>query len=366
MTTRPSTTGSKRRPLLLVLMGLAWLLCLPSAHLRADTTSEREPSGYIDVHCHLFGRGPNRPGSPKDYRGSVRAALSAMNRLGMGTMIVMPPPFSFRNPRRYDVEDLIPVVRRHPGRFGLLGGGGTLNVMIQRAVHEGSTTTRLRQRFIKRAKQVLERGALGFGELTAEHLCLGPKHNHQSAPPDHPLFLALADAAAEHSVPIDIHMEAVPTSMELPKRLLSPPNPRVLTPNVAAFERLLAYNRRAKIIWAHVGWDNTGYRTAELTARLLERHPNLYMSFKISPRDSVARNRPIERGIGLKRDWLAVIRQFPDRFLIGSDQFYVFPGAPPIGPPSEKPTHRFFFLLPDDLRWRLGSQNPKRVFRLED
>ena len=58
--------------------------------------------------------------------------------------------------------------------------------------------------------------------------------------------------------------------------------------------RLLAHNPKAKILWSHMGWDNTGHRTAALTARLLEKHPNLYMSFKISPKDSLAETRPIE------------------------------------------------------------------------
>ncbi len=29
-------------------------------------------------------------------------------------------------------------------------------------------------------------------------------------PPDHPLFLVLAEVAAKYGIPIDLHMEAVP------------------------------------------------------------------------------------------------------------------------------------------------------------
>ena len=51
-------------------------------------------------------------------------------------------------------------------------------------------------------------GAAGFGEMAAEHFSGGTPY--QFAPPDHPLFLLLADIAARHDVPIDQHMNAVP------------------------------------------------------------------------------------------------------------------------------------------------------------
>jgi len=162
-------------------------------------------------------------------------------------------------------------------------------------------------------------------------------------------------------------MEAVPEQMPLPKGLRSPPNPRVLSPNIEVFERLLAHNSKAKILWSHVGWDNTGHRTAALTARLLQKHSNLYMSFKISPKDSLAETRPIDRGHGLKAEWLKVIREFPDRFIIGSDQFYLSPKMRgQIGPRSVEPTNRFFSLLPSDLARKIGYDNPKFIFKLKD
>ena len=259
---------------------------------------------YIDTHNHIVGKLGPRSGSSPDYEGAAGVALKAMNRFGIKKMLIMPPPFPLNPPHTYDIEDLIETVSRHANRFGFLGGGGTLNVMIQEAVAAGSTSEDLRQRFKKRALDILSKRALGFGEMSAEHFSLGKKHHHQSAPPDHLLFLLLADIAAEHNVPIDIHMEAVPEKMPLPTGLSSPPNPSILTPNIKAFERLLAHNKKAKIIWAHVGWDNTGRRTAALVSGMLKRHANLYMSFKISPRDSVSGTRPIERGIGLKREWL--------------------------------------------------------------
>ena len=322
---------------------------------------------YIDAHNHLVGQFRSRSGPAADYHGAAEITLAKMNALGIKKMIIMPPPFSPNHHGIYDLEHLADIVKKYPDRFAFLGGGETLNVIIQEAVHDGCISSQQQRQFMERAREILSMGAVGFGEFAVEHLCLGSKHNHQSAPADHPLFLLLADIAAKHDVPIDIHMEAVPEPMPLPKGLRSPPNPRELSPNIEAFERLLAHNPKAKILWSHVGWDNTGHRTAALTARLLERHPNLYMSFKISPRDSRAETRPIERGRGLKAEWLKVIREFPNRFIIGSDQFYLSPKMRgQIGPRSAEPTHKFFSLLPPDLARKIGYDNPKFIFNLKD
>jgi hypothetical protein len=123
-------------------------------------------------------------------------------------------------------------------------------------------------------------------------------------------------------------------------------------------------------------------------------YPNLYMSFKISPADSVESTCPLRRGHGIRPEWLAVIRAFPNRFVIGSDHFYgtaergmnpergrrmwsegnqgggpfkgMGQGGPKkrVGPPSVGPTMRFFSLLPPDLAEKVGRENPFRIFRL--
>ncbi len=119
-------------------------------------------------------------------------------------------------------------------------------------------------------------------------------------------------------------MEAVPQDMPLPAGLKSPPNAPRLHANIAAFERLLSHNPRAKIIWAHLGSDNTGYRTVELDRRLLLAHPNLYMEIKTDPQ-SHGLNYPLAADGKLKPEWLQLFTDFPDRFVIGSDQHYPEP-----------------------------------------
>jgi len=362
--------GASCRALLYPLIFALVFIAVHNLTISALAGERRPMSGggiYIDAHNHLVGKFRSRSGSATDFYGAARITLAKMDELGIRKMIIMPPPFSPHHPGIYDLEHLADIVKKYPDRFAFLGGGETLNVMIQEAVHDGSVSSRQRRRFIERAGEILSMGAIGFGEFAIEHFCLGRKHNYQSAPADYPLFLLLADVAAKHDVPIDIHMEALPERMPLPKGLRSPPNPRELSPNIEAFERLLAHNPKAKILWSHVGWDNTGHRTAALTAGLLEKHPNLYMSFKISPRDSLAETCPIERGRGLKAEWLEVIREFPDRFIIGSDQFYMSPEMRGrIGPRSVEPTNRFFSLLPPDPARKTGYDNPRFIFNLKD
>ena len=323
---------------------------------------------YIDCHNHLHGyfRSP-RGQEEYDFAGAAKVALASMDQYNINTIIVMPPPFPLNHPNQYTYKELMTVVKKYPGRFAFMGGGGTLNVMIQQAIEAGKTTPAMRSTFEKKAREIVAKGAVGFGEFAAEHFGLGPKHRYETAPPNHPLFLLLADIAAEYNVPIDIHMEAVPEEMPLPAGLSSPPNPKTLRPNIAAFERLLGYNRKARILWSHVGWCNTGRRTASFCATMLRKHPNLYMSFKISPMDSRSECRPIEEGVGLKAEWLQVIKEFPDRFIIGTDQFYISPRSSQkrIGPPSAEPTNRFFSLLPPDLARTLGQENPQRIFNVQ-
>jgi len=320
---------------------------------------------YIDTHNHINGKFGQRANKAPDFDGAAQVALKKMDKLGIQKMIVMPPPFTPDNQMKYRSEEFASAVQKYPDRFAYLGGGGSLNPMILKAIEMGKTPPQLKQKFRQRANQIIKNGAAGFGELSAEHLSLGPKHHHQSAPPDHPLFLVLADIAAQNNVPIDLHMEAVPKRMRVSSHVKGTNNPSHIEANIDAFERLLSHNPRAKIIWDHVGWDNTGYRTTQLIDKMMAKHPNLYMSFKISLNDSKAENVPIEKGVGLKEDWIALIKKYPDRFIIGADQFYLSPQMKGrIGQPSVDSTNRFFNQLPPDLAKKVGTENALKLFNI--
>jgi len=318
----------------------------------------------VDTHAHLYWE--TRSGGSADL--AAKTALEIMDRLGIQKTLIMPPPFPSDNPQKYDYRELVEVTKKYPGRFTFLGGGGSLNPMIH-SIPPDEVTPDIRRSFEETAMEILRNGAVGFGELTAEHFSLHTGHPYLSTRPDHPLFLLLADIAAKYDVPIDLHMEAVPQDMPLPKKL-DPPNPWTLHENIAALERLLSHNRNARIIWAHAGWDNTGYRTIELMHQLLQRHTNLYMSIKIQ-RPLYPHNMPLDNKGQIPPEWLDLIRSVPDRFVIGSDIFYGVSGEvtwrTPGGEsqPREDPTWIFLRKLPPDLARKLAYENVVQIYKLK-
>jgi hypothetical protein len=322
---------------------------------------------FVDVHEHLFGE---LGGGRKDYDGSVRVALKEMDRLGIQTILLLPPPQTTGQPGLYDYDAFLKAISPFANRFKFLAGGGILNPMIQDAVKKGSVSPETERRFEAEAEKILQAGAVGFGEMTAEHLSLNPHHVYEAAPPDHPLFLKLADIAAKHGVPIDFHMEAVPHDMPLPTRFSSPPNPKILKENIASFERLLAHNRGAKIVWDHFGWDNLGGRTVTLTRGLLSKHPNLYLSVRLAhaPQDRslLDSNRPVDETGTVRPEWVALMKEFPSQFLMGGDEFFLSEQAgrkhPSFG--SADATLSLVKKLPEDLKRKVGYENASVVFGL--
>ncbi len=236
---------------------------------------------------------------------------------------------TFDHPGHYDAEVILEAAKKYPDQIRVLGGGGSLNAMIVKSVETGDSGPAVQKKFKDRAEELLSEGVIGFGEMAAEHFAGAT--SYQYAPPNHPLYYLLADIAAEHGAPIVIHMEAVPENMPLPAGLSSPPNPRQIHSNISAFERLLAHNPRANIIWAHAGADGTGYRTPDLCRRLLTAHPNLYMEIKADPL-AQGLTYPLDADGKLRPEWLKLFTDFPDRFLIGSDQHY----PESKGPPSKR------------------------------
>lgn len=320
---------------------------------------------YVDTHNHLVGR---RTMGQYDIDKPARIALEAMDATGVKLNLLMPMPQAMGQKLRLYMEDLLPIVKKNPDRFAALGGGGSLNVMIQQAVKEGRVTNAMQEEFDARALELVRKGVVGFGEMTAEHFSMSEEHPYETAPPDHPLFLRLADLAARHDLPIDIHMEAIPEDMPMPSRFQSPPNPRTLKANIAAFSRLLSHNRKAKIIWVHLGWDNTGKRTIAMTRTLLAENPNLYMSIRIASgmhkRKVVQPGFPLDKNGRLKQEWLALFQKFPDRFLIGSDEIIkAADNHPSAG--SIRSTVGMLSQLPQKLKQQIGYENAYRLYKLK-
>ncbi|MBI2525610.1 MAG: amidohydrolase family protein [Candidatus Rokubacteria bacterium] len=349
--------------------GRALLPLVMAAGLVADVAAQ-PPGGeaWIDVHVHLVGgRGP-----AQDYPGAVAAALAAMEPAGIKKMVLMPPPQVNGPAAPYDLDAFAWLAKRYAGRLAFLGGGGRLNPMLQEAALPVSPA--VRGRFEKEARAILRQGAAGFGEISAHHLSLVPGHPYESVPADHPLLMLLADLAAEHDVVIDLHFDVVAEDMALPGWLTSPANPPRLASNLAAFERLLEHNPKARFVWAHAGSDFLGGWTVDLSRRLLDRHPNLYMSLRLAPA-RVPANYPVTPAQGIKPGWLQLLRDFRDRFVIGNDQFIAAPSLHGQGPglafarfagANRARTRIFLGALPPDLRRQIGYDNAVRLYKLQD
>ena len=264
------------------------------------------------------------------------------------------------------------MIRQHPDRFAFLGGGALLNSISQKR-EQGQVDEDDRRLFIANAEMIVKAGAAGFGEMAAEHYGIAKFdsfHPYESAPPDHELFLLLADLAAKYDLPIDLHMEPIPEDMALPERpgLKSPPNPLQLKANLQAFERLLDHNRATKIVWAHAGWDITGTRDIKLMRQLLRRHPNLYMNIKIA-KSGAGHSKPLMPDGRLKESWLTLLAEFSDRFMIGTDMFYAGDDAWGGGPsPASGLTDlpiRLLEQLPADLAGKVAYENAIRLYKLD-
>jgi predicted TIM-barrel fold metal-dependent hydrolase len=318
----------------------------------------------IDSHAHVAYSGSRAT----DYAASIEAALRRMDRSGIRTIVVMPPPMMGGRGGTYDVEDLIAAANAHPGRILTGGGGGTLNPILHSTAADAVSTSAAAA-FRSRAETIAQAGAVAYGEIAIHHLALapmGPQHPYEAVAPDHPLLLLLADVAAEKDMPIDIHLDPVPHDMPLPQRpLLGSNNPPMLTANVAAFERLLAHNERARIVWAHAGSDPLGTRTPALQRDLLSRHSNLFMSLRL-PRGAPAPVFALTPQGRLKPEWIALITEFSDRFVIGSDTFHGEEGAPARGPAEESLSAYASALgdLPPAVAEAVAHGNAERLYRI--
>lgn len=331
------------KPLLTVAVSIA-VATLGAPRARASAAI----SPFVDTHTHLDAAHPQE---------SVEAALRAMPRENAARIVFMPPPFTTGDRELYEADVILPALKGQGNRFAVLGGGGMLNPMIQESARTGDAGPEVRRRFMERAEELLREGVAGFGELSSEHFQGATPY--QNAPPDHPLFLLLAEIAGRHGVPIVLHMEAVARPMAPPPGVKSPPAPSQLQPNIDAFERLLAHEPKARIVWAHAGWDNAGDRTPALCRRLLAAHPNLYMDVKVNPAKP-GKNPPVGRGTppAILPEWLRLFQDFPDRFVIGTDQHYPEPAK---GPQLWEAAVALLEQLPPDLQRRMGNENAARL-----
>lgn len=338
------------------------LILLLSA-LCAALPVQAEKGEWIDVHVHPTGN----KGNAESFDQAGRMMVDIMNNNNMKGMVIMPPPGS---KVKLDLAEEFTAIRAKYGpRFAYMVGG-SLNKMLAETANAGKIPDEVRQRFESFAEAQVANGAIGFGEIGALHVSHTPTHPFIEVSPDHPLMLLLADIAARHDIPIDLHCDPIPEDMDTPSELYSKLNPPRLKGNLAAMEKLLAHNRKAKIVWAHLGSHPMGFLPPKLALELLGRHPNLFFSIRPSPGN---KNDYILINGSVDKKWIAVLQEFPDRFVIGTDSFIISPNFTGndalrtlgmIGNKTRASVSDLLYGLPDDLAIKIGYENAIRIYKL--
>ncbi|MCG6875616.1 MAG: amidohydrolase family protein [Betaproteobacteria bacterium] len=312
-------------------------------------------AGYeiIDTHVHLGGAPKQR-----DFDAAMEEALSKLPERHIAIAVLLPLPQHGRNPNKYDHWELRRVVRSD--RFRVAGGSGILGKMLYSAANVSENE---KEEFRAAAEAMAKTGIVAFGEIGLYHLATPRAGNvFGFTPLDHPLLDVLGEVAAKYGLPIDVHLDVVPEDMDLPKQLQGAGNPGRLRANLEGFERFLTRNRRTKIVWAHVGFESTPYRTARLCADLLGRHDNLFMSIRL-PRGSPMPSSAMDSGGRLKDEFKRLFTEFPERFVFGSESMY--------GSRVSRLYANEFVMyqsllaqLPPEVARNIASENARRIYPL--
>jgi hypothetical protein len=345
------------------------------SHFADGPTPENAAVEWIDVHAHPITGRNNRP----DVRGAIGEAVAALDSSHIAKIVLMPQPMVGSSRiigkvlKPVPFERWIGEARKHPGRIYVMGGGASLNVMIHEESPDGHPSEALKKRFAERAEAILKLGAVGFGELALTHFSMVAGQPYMNTSADHPLLLMLADIAAKQGVVIDVHFDPVVEDIR-PPDYMTGNNPVVLRRNIDAFERFLDHNRDAKICWAHVGSDRMSFWTAEFTRDMLAKNRNLYMSLRLHLTPS-EQNFPLSPS-GIKPDWMETFRQFPDRFVMGSDQFFISPALRKSGGPAARfaklndgtreLSERLLSYLPPEIARKFAFENAMQLYRLNN
>ena len=323
----------------------------------------------IDTHAHLNFVSVGKRQSGMDFPAGVEGALARMDRFGFKRSILMPQPSPPEANNAWEVHKLDFAVTQYPDRISRGGGGGTLNPMIQATSAQGVDDS-VRDNFRKAAAAVLASQPVVLGEVTAHHVsmkAMGPQHGYESVPADHPLLLMLADIAAQADVPVDFHFDLVPDDMDRPDLpIFNDKTPISLKGNLAGFERLLAHNPRAIIIWAHAGTDPLRTRHIEIQRRLLRQYPNLMMSLRLAAKGNLSPVIALDAETTFKPSWVELFKEFPDRFVLGTDYFHGPVNAPSRGPEESALANYQAALkkLPRDVGEAVAYKNAVRLFKL--
>ena len=190
--------------------------------------------------------------------------------------------------------------QQHPDRFVPFAGNEPIRQFISR---EGERAWTLHSAAVVEYLAHLEAALREKRYRAIGELVVNSVHSRSDKaakyPADSPLMRRLWALSAKYDVPLSVHLDATPDSLE-------------------QMERLLVSDRGGTWIWAHTGWLPVA--NPSLVRRLLQAHPNLFC--ELSERESIRRiyrGDPIDNDRVLKPEWKVLLEDFPDRFVIGTD-----------------------------------------------
>lgn len=185
----------------------------------------------------------------------------------------------------------------------------------------------------------------GIGELMSRHDDLTALTYGEPPRANHPALLEVYDLAADYDMPVLIHHNISGSYMKEPIYLQE-------------MKDALAYNRKAKIIWAHVGISRRVEipNLIEISEAMLSENPNLYYDISWVVYDDY-----LAKDSASLHDWAALFEKYPDKFLIGTDKV----GHWATYTNEITKYHKFIDLLSDKTRQQVCSENILRLIRAE-
>ena len=106
------------------------------ALLLLSSGADADAIKYIDTHAHL-----DHAGSLRNFPAATRKAVETMAQKGIAYSILMPAPMLQHNRLAYDIDNLLPSIKEHAGKFGVMGGGHVLNGILHSKPAEKITAT---------------------------------------------------------------------------------------------------------------------------------------------------------------------------------------------------------------------------------
>lgn len=197
------------------------------------------------------------------------------------------------------------------------------------------------QSLLREAEVDLEAGRVkGIGELFVNNMKSSKfKKFKRKSRADSPAIRVLFSLTAKYGAILTIHMDPE-------------------TSSVTQLKSLLKSAPQGRVLWNHCGHTTTAAQIRPLLAR----HPNLYceLSYRYPPLQKRAARTIFDKS-GPESNWLKLIEDFPDRFMIGTDarNDKDYDGAIAMVRRGLLP-----YLKPDTLK-QVAHGNAKRIFALE-